>query len=555
MSAALATTAEDRWAAAAERVRTTHDIALPPLSYFNSEPCRDHHEDPGYPVVGCRSCGFVLRRHQRVAALWLFLVRKGLLADQVGLGKTNSAAAALALAAEAGELDPSRGGGRALVVCRPAALDQWRQELSRALPRLVTEIADGSRRARSERYAEPWQILLIGYHMLQRDVEVLERLNIRHLIVDDVDPIRHSETRTAWAVKRIALQCSRVMVLSGTPLQKRLEELYDLFTLFGGARVFGTKSQFKNRYVVAEPVTIRTRGGVQRTLSVVSHHRKLAEFKELAAPLALRRTAADVEDIELPAVVPENVFLDLHRAQRERYAELASGVVRLVRESGVEDIKRFGRAKALAKILYGSQICEGLAALGAPDGPGASVKLDWLMTQITGDWSGETEDDPGEKVVVFAQFKAGVRALAGRLQRAGIGHVVYWGEDASRVRRAAAVARFWDDPTCRVLVGTQAIEQSLNLHISRRIVNVDQLMNPARMNQLAGRVRRFGSAFETVYVHNLLTVNTHEERILALLESEAALAGEIWGESDPIYAPLTPIQILEAIAPDSVRGA
>jgi len=69
------------------------------------------------------------------------------------------------------------------------------------------------------------------------------------------------------------------------------------------------------------------------------------------------------------------------------------------------------------------------------------------------------------------------------------------------------------------------------------------------MNQLAGRVRRIGSVHQAVYVHNLLTVDTHEERILALLESEAALAGHIWGEQDPIYNALTPIQLLTAISP------
>ncbi len=545
MSVALDAAPPDRLAEAAERARLAPDIALPRLAYLNTEPCSEHVEAPGRPVVECRRCGFELRRHQRVAATWLFLVHKGLLADQMGLGKSLTASTTLAMAAQAGEMDPARGGGRALVVCRPAALEQWRAELRRAVPSLATEVADGSRRQRSDRYAEPWQILLIGYHMLQRDVSIIERLGVQHIIVDDVDPVRHSHTKTAWAVKRIAQRCRRVMVLSGTPLQKKLEELYDLFTLIGGPQIFGTKSQFKNRYVVAEPVTIRTKGAVRRTINVVSHHRRLDEFKRLAAPLALRRTATDVDDIELPDVIPDNVFLDLHPGQRARYDELADGVVRLRREHG-EDIKQ---ATALTKILYGSQICEGLAALGEPDGSGASVKMDWLVSQLTGDWSGESEEDPGEKVVVFVQFRDGVRALARRLQRANIGHVVIWGEDRDRARRAASVSKFWHDPHCRVLIGTSAIEQSLNLQISRRIVNVDQLMNPARMNQLAGRVRRIGSVHRTVYVHNLLTVNTHEERILSLLESEAALSDKVWDEQDPIYSPLTSSQLLQTIAP------
>ena len=549
MPLALDAVSPDRLLQAAERVRLAHDVVLPSLTYLNTSPCLEHGLTSAEPVLGCVRCGMRPRRHQRTAATWLFLARKALLADQMGVGKSLSAMTTLAMAAQAGELDPARGGGRVLVVCRPPALDQWRQELCRALPGLVTEIADGPASARSDRYAEPWQILIMGYQMLQKDIDVIERLGIHHLIVDDVDPIRHSNTKTAWTIKRLANQCARVMVLSGTPLQKKLEELYDIYTLFGGARVLDTKSAFKNRYTVAEPVTIRTKGNVKRTISHVSHHRRLSEFKELTAHFALRRTVADIDDVDLPDVIPSNIFLELHPAQRERYDELAAGVVRLVHSQGTS-VKQ---ATALTKILYGAQICEGLAALGEPDGPGASVKLDWLMTQLTGDWSGEDATDPGEKVVCFVQFKAGVRALVERLRRADIGHVVVWGEDRDRASRTAAVARFWQDPGCRVLIGTAAIEQSLNLQVSRRIVNVDQLINPARMNQLAGRVRRIGSVHRAVYVHNLLTVDTHEERILALLESEAALAGHIWGEQDPIYNALTPIQLLTAISPAAVR--
>jgi len=462
----------------------------------------------------------------------------------MGVGKSLSAMIVLALATQAGEFDPARGGGRALVVCRPPALDQWRGELRRALPSLPAEIADGPVSVRSDVYAEPWQILVMGFQMLQRDIEVIERLGIEHLIVDDVDPIRHSETKTALVVKRLSNQCRRTIVLSGTPLQKRLEELYDLYTLFDGPQVLGSKTAFKNRYKVVAPAKIQIRGG-GRSVNVLAYHRRLDEFRDLTKHLALRRTVDDIDDVELPDVIPSNVFLDLHPAQRERYDELADGVVRLIREEGTS-VKR---ATALTKILYGTQICEGLAALGEEDGPGASVKLDWLMDQITGDWSGETDDDPGEKVIVFAQFKAGVRALAERLRGAGIGYVTVTGDDRNRASRAAAQSRFWTDPHCRVLIGTSAIEQSLNLQVSRRVVNVDQLMNPARMNQIAGRARRIGSVHRSVYVHNLLTTNTHEERILALLQSEAALAGYLWGESDPIYTPFTPTQLLTTIAP------
>lgn len=535
----------ERLADVAAQVRTAPDATLPPLGdWFNSDPCVDHLMSPGVPVEGCKHCGVLLKKHQRIATLWMYFAMRCGLFDQYGLGKTASAAATIALAAQRGEM----GLGRILIVCRPAALEQWRDELARMLPWLSTAIIDGPWRTRQDLYADPWQAMIIGYQMLRRDAHIIERLGIRWIITDDIDELRHSKTKTALVVKNIALRCVRVNLLTASPLQKKVEELYDLLTLVGAQQVLGTKSQFKNRYVVKVRPVIRTQGLTRETQDLELYRRRLTEFAELISPYVLRRTTHDVEgDVSMPEVEAENIFLDLHPAQRERYDELARGVVRLLKEEG-ESVKR---ATALTKLLYGSQICEGLSALGELDGPGMSVKMDWLLYQILeNDWSGESDVDFGEKVVVFCQFKPGVRALVGRLQNAGIGGTVVWGEDRDRQRRVASLARFDQDPACRVLIGTAAIEQSLNLQVSRRLVNLDQIPNPERMNQLAGRIRRMGSRHSTVYVSNLLTSNTHEERLLALLNSEAALKSFVWSETDPIYNPLTPTTILRSIAGD-----
>jgi SNF2 family DNA or RNA helicase len=98
-----------------------------------------------------------------------------------------------------------------------------------------------------------------------------------------------------------------------------------------------------------------------------------------------------------------------------------------------------------------------------------------------------------------------------------------------------------------VLVGTAAIEQGLNLQIARHLICVDQIMNPARMQQLAGRIKRVGSAYKTVYVHNLLTLNTQEEGYLDLLMREQALADHIWSESNQLYEALSPLALLQLV--------
>lgn len=528
------------------------------MRHFNSSPCEEHAGDGPDPNPYCRQCGIKLRRHQRVAIMWLWLVRKGLIADPVGSGKTHVVTGLFSILSETGELGRDRTSltynGRALVVCEPSAMRQWQRELRRAVPGLITEVSEGPQRQREDKYAQPWDVLIIGHHMTLRDYEVLCRLGITTLVVDDVDPLRHSETKTAGAIKKLGNDnpdCSRIVLLNATPLQKKLLELYDTLSQIGGYQEhrLGSRSQFQRRYLVKQPVDVwvtdrRTNRPKKRVEMQVIGHRYLDEFQERIAPMVLRRSLDQIDDVELPAIQPENVWLELYPAQRAKYEELQEGVLQLMR--GGEN----NRVVARNKLVYGGQICEGLSVIGEPDGPGTSVKFDWLMDRLTGDWSGETEDDPGEKVVVFCQYKDGIRSLMSRMDAERLGYEVIWGEERRSKVRDASLERFREDPSCRVLLGTSAIEKSLNLQIARHLVNIDQLPNPARMTQLSGRVRRQGSRFRTVYVHNLLTIDTHEERTLAMLEAEAGLAAAVWQEEDQLFRNLTPLQMMTLITPN-----
>lgn len=522
--------------AAAEQIRTLADFELPELDWFNSEPCPRHtsleHGQAQYPP--CRACGVRLRKHQRVGVAWLYMRGHGLIADQVGTGKTAQAAGLIACCTQNGELGEGR--GRVVVVCRPAAADQWVRELRRFLPRLTTIAAAGTAHERQRRYEGDWDVLVIGHQMLLRDREHLDEHNVVLLVVDDVDELRSAHTQTCYALRRLARQAERVAVLTGTPLQKRLTELHAICTVLGGYQVFGSKTAFMKRYCREELTKVFNRRLGRHVLTKrLTGYQHLDEFKAKFAPFSLRRTPAHINDVELPVVSPHDVYLDLHPKQRDKYEELRRGVLQILKSDGSK------RKAANAAFLYGQQICAGLATLGEPDGRGASSKLDWVEHAIV------DGDLCEEKVIVFCHFTATVEALHRRLAPAGAQPVLIWGRDTNKARRAEAIARFWDDPACRVLIGTDAIEQSLNLQVSRHLINVDQLMNPARMTQLAGRIRRDGSAFKTVYVHNLLCRNTQEEGYLDLLGREQALADHIWDEQSPLYQQLDPIALLNLI--------
>jgi SNF2 family DNA or RNA helicase len=526
----LRTVDDEKRKAAAWKLRNLKDFNLPQLENFNYDPC-DKHETL---VITCLACGVKPRKHQKVGIGWLYLTKKGLIGDSVGTGKTIQAAGLIAAIKEAGELNNSR----CLVVCRPGAVPQWYSQLNRFLKGVIVTVATGPKKERNERYAAPWDVLLMGYQMLVQDGDKIKRnFNIQTIIVDDVDALRNFENKTAVAIKRIAADANRAVVMSGTPLQKRLDDMHSYLEPVGGKEILGSRNIFHRRYTRENTVNMQSDSGKIRSVKKITGYKNLDEFKELIAPLVLRRTAEDIDDVDLPAIQPSNIFLDPYEAQMEKYRELKQGVLRIISEEG-EKVKR---ATAIAKFLYGSQICTGLCAIGEADLPGTSVKLDWLEDKLV---DGDLSE---EKVVVFINFKNTVRALQARLDRQGVQYETIWGEVKNKQARFEAQDRFWRHPEKRILIGTTAIEQSLNLQIARHLVNVDMILNPARMEQLAGRIRRDGSSYKTVYVHNLLTSGTQEEGYLPALEREQALIDHIWDAKSELFEALSPLALLQLI--------
>lgn len=509
------------------------------------------------PKPGCRECGVHPRRHQRVGTAWLYLVKKALLADTVGSGKTYQALMLLAMMKERGELDDEQ---RALLVVRPGALMQWRRQAQRVVPKLFVGTALGTPSQRADEYLTPWDALLVGYQVLIKDLSRLaENFNINTIIVDDVDALRHSDTQTSYAVNRIARECDRAVVMTATPLQKQLEDIHSVTLPVGALEVFGSTHAFNTRYVRREPQSIyvrrRTPTGAWRRQRIVTNkvvgYQHLDEFKEKLAPMVLRRTAADIEDVDLPAIVPNTVLLDLHPSQQAAYRELQRSTRAMVRSPVFRALPVLQqRTETKSKLHEGARITAALAATD-PDtiadvaegsaGPNA-VKLDWIMRQFGPD--GDLGED---KAIIFIVYKPSIRVLQARFDAAGLGYETIWGEEQDKVVRDGSVQRFWNDPRCRFLIGTTSIEQSLDLQVARHLVNVDMISNPARMEQLAGRIRRDGSAFRHVFVHNLIAADTHEERLLPSLEREQALIDFVFDERSELFEALNPIAMAQLI--------
>lgn len=541
--------------AAAEKIRGLDDIhPFPELPWFNSEPC-DRHESLN---ILCRRCGIRLRKHQRIGASWMYLGLPGLLSDTMGSGKTAQVLAMLAMCKQSGELGLHN---RAVIVCKAAAVwDPWGGELKRLLPGVHAYVADGDKDQRMRGYMGNWEVAVVSdrtfggahgaKHKRDGDVALLENFPVGTLIYDDIDPMRNHLTETSVAINRMAAQCTRVVGLHATPMQKRLTELWCFLQPVGGRVALGSLDRVRNRYVSVGSKTILTRDPTDPTgrkrvrrqaqvdSGITSNKARVQEFRDAIHPLVLRRTAKDIDgDVAMPAVQYNPVFLDLNPRQRTRYEELRRGTLRRLKETG----EVVTQTEAAAAFTYGWQICSGLASID--EGPNAddSCKFDWTMDLLTGDLA-------DEKAVVFVYFKNNVAALARRLKAEGIGGVLMWSAETDKRERARRLERFREDPACRVLIGTTTIEASLNLQVARQLIAADTILNPARMAQLVGRVARVGSPFPTVYVHHLLARQTQEDAYLPMLRREGEIADVVWGEKESLFTALTPRQIMRLVA-------
>jgi SNF2 family DNA or RNA helicase len=539
---------------AADRVRLLHDIQpWPELKYFNTAPCARH---AGLNPL-CRRCGVRLRRHQRTGSAWLYLGNPGMLSDTVGSGKTATVLAVLAMCKESGELGLHN---RAVIVCRAAAVqDPWGNELRRLLPGVSVYVADGDRQQRIRGYMGNWEVVVVSDRTFsgargkklsrEGDVGLLDGFPVGILIYDDIDPLRNNETEASVAVNRLAAGCTRVIGLHATPLQKQLVELWCELQPVGARDALGSLDWVRSRYVGQQQKWIVTRDPNDPTgrrterkrvyvdNGITTNPRLVAEFRAAVRPLVLRRTAAEMDDVELPGVVYDPIFLDLSPRQRARYEELRGGILRRLSDAGAV----VTQAQAGAAFTRARQICSGLASLDQGAGADDSAKLDWVTGRLTGDLA-------GEKAVCFIYFKDNVAAFSRRLEAAGIRHVLMWSAETDKRERQRRLEAFREDPECQVLVGTTTIEASLNLQVARQLMLVDTIPNPARMEQLVGRVRRQGSPYPTVYVHHLLARGTVEEAFLPMLRREAEMADVVWDEDESMFTSLSPRDMLRLIA-------
>lgn len=455
--------------------------------------------DAAYPAGSTKSSlkGLLkvpLYPYQAEGALFAARAGRALIGDEMGLGKTIQAIAAMEL------LMKHFGVSRVLVVCPASLKYQWQSEMARFAGRQA-EVVAGGKAQRREQFADDGFCRITNYEKLQPDLDLIAAWAPELVIVDEAQRIKNWNTIAARALKRI--DSAYALVLTGTPLENKLEELISIVQFVDQHRL-GPTWKLLHEHQVRDDETGRVVG-----------YRDLAAIGQTLAPVMIRRRKSEVAQ-QLPSRRDQNLLVPMTEAQLELHNENADVVARIV--------QRWRRTKFLSDkdqrlmtcALQNMRMsCNSTYLLDQETDHG--VKADELATYLE-----DVFADPDEKAVVFSQWVRTHEIVRRRLDERGIGYVLFHGGVPAE-KRPELVARFADDPHCRVFLSTDAGAAGLNLQHASTIVNMDLPWNPALLEQRIGRIHRMGQK-RPVQVLNFIAKGTIEEGMLSVLAFKRSLS-------------------------------
>jgi SNF2 family DNA or RNA helicase len=430
--------------------------------------------------------------YQTQGALFAACRGRVVLADDMGLGKTVQALAAAEL------LRRRKGIERVLVIAPASVKYQWKTEIEK-FTGLPAQIVDGLLPRRQALYASPTFFTLTSYELALKDVRYLHELKPDLIILDEAQRIRNWSTATARTIKQ--LKSRYAFVLTGTPLENKLEELFSVVEFVDGRRL-GPAFRFLHEHRTEDE-----KGHLQG-------YRGLNDIRGQLAPVLLRRTRQEVLK-ELPERTDQIFRVPLTPKQAEPYYEqndiLAQLMRKWERQGWLSDIDQ---KRVLCCIQNMRMLCNSTFLFDKKTHH--SPKLEEFREILT-----ELAIEENRKVVVFSEYERMTYLAGEELRKLGIGFVSLHGGVPSR-QRGALIEKFRNDPACKVFLATDAGGVGLNLQAASAVVNFEPPWNPARLEQRIGRVHRMGQS-RPVHVVHMLTSGSIEERVWETLRLKKSL--------------------------------
>ena len=449
--------------------------------------------------------------YQREGIRFAFERGRTIIADEMGLGKTIQAIGTAELLRREGLAE------QVLVVCPTSLKYQWQKEIERFVgggspAKPLTLVIEGNPMKRKEQYASDVPYKIMSYNCMSNDVKMWGSLQTEVLIMDEVQRLKNWKTQISMAARKISSDYA--VILSGTPLENKLEELYSVMELADNY-CLGPYWQFRADCIVTDD------GGK------VIGYQNLNRVGEMARERLIRRTKKQVA-LQMPKRTDQNLFVPMTKEQMDIHEEYKVSVANLVQKwRKMHFLTEKDRQRLLQFLSMMRMVCDSTYILDQKSRYDTKVTETMSILQ-------SVFDNGDEKVVIFSQWERMTRLIAYELDKLGVRYEYLHGGVPSKARRDL-ISNFTDNPDSRVFLSTDAGSTGLNLQAGSIMINLDLPWNPAVLEQRIARIYRLGQE-RNVQVINLVSRGTIEEEMLGKLRFKTAMSeGVLDNGEDTIF--------------------
>jgi len=415
---------------------------------------------------------------------------RAILADDMGLGKTMQGVGTAELLARESEVR------KVLVICPASLKSQWRSEIHRFCDRDV-QLIQGPAAERQAQYDSDCFFTVCNYEQVLRDILAIERAAWDLIILDEGQRIKNWESKTSRVIK--SLRSRFALVLTGTPLENRLDDLYSIVQFVDDRRL-GPGFRFFNKHRVVDEK------------GKILGYKHLGELRDALKPVLLRRTRESVRldlperTMEFVRIAPSDEQIVMHRA----HMQIVSTIVNKKYISEMDLLR-------LQKELLVCRMTADGTYLVDKQKPNHSTKLERLDELFE-----SLFEEQDRKVVLFSEWTTMLDLIEPLLRKRKLDYVRLDGSVPQK-KRQELVHQFQTNPECRLFLTTNAGSTGLNLQAANTVINVDLPWNPAVLEQRIARAHRMGQR-RPVQVFVLVTEGTIEENLLATIAAKKDLA-------------------------------
>uniref|UniRef100_A0A3P9J9Q0 BTAF1 RNA polymerase II, B-TFIID transcription factor-associated n=1 Tax=Oryzias latipes TaxID=8090 RepID=A0A3P9J9Q0_ORYLA len=537
-----------------------------------------------------------LRKYQQDGVNWLSFLNKyklhGILCDDMGLGKTLQSICILAgdhylraqeyAKTKAADCSPLP----SLVVCPPTLTGHWVDEVGKFCTKEYLHplhyTGPPSERMRLQHQVKKHNLIVASYDVVRNDIDFFRNIKFNYCILDEGHIIKNGKTKLSKAIKQLAANFR--LILSGTPIQNNVLELWSLFD-FLMPGFLGTERQFAARYgkpiLASRDAKSSSREQEAGVLAMEALHRQVL-------PFLLRRMKEDVLQ-DLPPKIIQDYYCNLSPLQVQLYEDFAKSRAKASVEDSIstasaeEEEEEKPKLKATGHVFqalqYLRKLCNHPSLVLTPQHPEYKRVTDQLAAQNSslrdiqhapklsalkqllldcglGDGGGSETGTEAvvaqHRVLIFCQLKSMLDIVEHDLLKPKMPTVTYLRLDGSVPAglRHAIVSRFNNDPSIDVLLLTTHVGGlGLNLTGADTVVFVEHDWNPMRDLQAMDRAHRIGQK-RVVNVYRLITRGTLEEKIMGLQKFKMSIANTVINQENTSMQSMGTDQLLNLFTLD-----